>query len=55
MSTQQRLSADEQQLIAGEILNQLGGNKFIVMTGSKNLGFSEEKENAVLSFERLRI
>lgn len=25
------------QTIASEILNQLGGNKFLVMTGSKNL------------------
>jgi len=24
-------------MVAGEILNQLGGNKFLVMTGAKNL------------------
>ena len=27
--------------IAGEILRQLGGNKFIVMTGAKNLAYDE--------------
>lgn len=27
--------------IANEILNQLGGNQFIAMTGSKNFGFYE--------------
>lgn len=28
--------------VATEILNQLGGNKFLVMTGVKNLGYSED-------------
>lgn len=28
-----------------EILNQLGGNKFIVMTGSKNFLYSETENN----------
>jgi len=28
-----------------EILNQLGGNKFLVMTGSKNLLYSSENPN----------
>lgn len=29
--------------VATEILNQLGGNKFIAMTGSKNFGAGENK------------
>lgn len=29
--------ATESQIIASEILKQLGGNRFLVMTGSKNL------------------
>lgn len=28
-----------------EILNQLGGNRFLAMTGSKNLSYSEKENN----------
>jgi hypothetical protein len=45
-------SQDEQKQIAGEILRQLGGNKFIAMTGAKNLVYSEnEKGNTILTFK----
>ena len=36
METATKITAEESKAIAAEILNQLGGNKFIVMTGSKN-------------------
>lgn len=40
------------QGIASTILNQLGGNRFIAMTGAKNLGFgNDEKNNPYLSFK----
>jgi hypothetical protein len=38
------------QLLAKEILNQLGGNKFLVMTGSKNLAY----DNSSLSMHLTR-
>ncbi len=31
--------------VHGEILRQLGGNKFLVMTGSKNLTYSAKENN----------
>jgi hypothetical protein len=40
------MTTTNNQLIANEILNQLGGRKFLVMTGSKNL-FFDNNENGV--------
>ena len=36
---------------AGETLKQLGGNKFIAMTGAKNLGFDSKGSKTTLSFK----
>ena len=33
----------EMKVIAMEILNQLGGNRFVAMTGAKNFVYSEKK------------
>jgi len=43
----------EAKEIAKTILEQLGGNKFIVMTGAKNLAFegASEKQRGALSFK----
>ena len=37
--------------IAQTILQQLGGNKFIAMTGAKNLGFDSKGSKTTLSFK----
>jgi hypothetical protein len=42
------------QLTAKEILNQLGGNKFIVMTGTKVKYFDENNGNVSLTMELTR-
>ncbi len=48
-------SSEELRAITGEILKQLGGQRFIVMTGSKNFGFAESsKGEAQLSFHLTR-
>ena len=54
-NTTKNFSSEDLKSIAATILSQLGGNKFIVMTGSKNFGFSENKKgNAQLSFHVTR-
>ena len=42
---------DERKRVAGIILQQLGGNKFLAMTGSKNLSFSATSKNPELSMQ----
>jgi len=41
MTTERRYSKERSKEIASTILKQLGGNKFIAMTGAKNLGFGD--------------
>lgn len=48
-------TSEELRTITATILEQLGGNKFIVMTGSKNFGFGTSKEDCPqLSFHLAR-
>jgi hypothetical protein len=44
MTTFTKKDTQAAQKIAGEILNQLGGNKFLSMTGCKNLMFGENEK-----------
>lgn len=54
-NTTKNFSSEDLKAITSTILSQLGGQKFIVMTGSKNFGFSENKKgNAQLSFHLSR-
>lgn len=39
----------EESFNAGEILKQLGGNKFIAMTGAKN--FAQDKQKKIITFK----
>ncbi|EES0484193.1 hypothetical protein ACN662_005697, partial [Escherichia coli] len=38
------------KFVATEILNQLGGNRFIAMTGAKNFAYFDEDGECGLSF-----
>jgi hypothetical protein len=42
---------ENRKQIAQTILQQLGGNKFIAMTGAKNLGFDSKGSKTTLSFK----
>jgi len=37
--------------IAQTILSQLGGNRFVAMTGAKNFGYSSDGDDTILSFK----
>jgi len=41
MNTQRKYSSEESREIGATILAQLGGGKFIAMTGAKELGFGD--------------
>jgi hypothetical protein len=43
--------SEHEKQVAGTILNQLGGNRFIVMTGAKHLIYHMHEGNPCLSFQ----
>lgn len=43
------------KFVATEILNQLGGNRFIAMTGAKNFACFDEMVSLVFAFVYLQI
>ena len=46
------MATNRQKEIAGEIIRQLGGNRFIAMTGAKNFScFNNDKGNVVAAFK----
>lgn len=49
-TTQQRYTAQEQKEIAGTILQQLGGRKFLAMTGARDLYALDGNGGLQLSF-----
>jgi hypothetical protein len=50
-----QLHSTPSQVAAGEILSQLGGRKFLAMTGSKNLFFGQETKNSFNECAYLRM
>ncbi len=46
----QQNKVNKMNQIATEILRQLGGNKFVVMTGAKNFCYGQENGNTFLAF-----